>query len=68
MIWGAAPSPFGTAVLVTTAYGLAGLRFATAKPRSTRRSRISSRAGQTPASAATMPDGPARHRIFERGR
>lgn len=28
MIWGAAPSPFGTAVLVTTAYGLAGIGFA----------------------------------------
>ncbi|HEX4296474.1 MAG TPA: AraC family transcriptional regulator, partial [Devosia sp.] len=28
MIWGTAPSPFGTAVLVTTEYGLAGLGFA----------------------------------------
>jgi AraC family transcriptional regulator, regulatory protein of adaptative response / methylated-DNA-[protein]-cysteine methyltransferase len=28
MIWGTAPSPFGTAVLVTTAYGLAGIGFA----------------------------------------
>lgn len=28
MIWGAAPSPFGTAVLVTTEYGLAGIGFA----------------------------------------
>jgi AraC family transcriptional regulator of adaptative response/methylated-DNA-[protein]-cysteine methyltransferase len=28
MVWGAAPSPFGTAVLVTTAYGLAGIGFA----------------------------------------
>jgi AraC family transcriptional regulator of adaptative response/methylated-DNA-[protein]-cysteine methyltransferase len=28
MVWGAAPSPFGTAVLVVTQYGLAGLGFA----------------------------------------
>ncbi len=28
MVWGAAPSPFGTAVLVVTEYGLAGLGFA----------------------------------------
>lgn len=28
MIWGAAPSPFGTAVIVTTVYGLAGIGFA----------------------------------------
>ena len=28
MTWGAAPSPFGTAVLVTTEYGLAGIGFA----------------------------------------
>ncbi len=28
MVWGAAPSPFGTAVLVVTAYGLAGIGFA----------------------------------------
>jgi AraC family transcriptional regulator, regulatory protein of adaptative response / methylated-DNA-[protein]-cysteine methyltransferase len=28
MTWGAAPSPFGTAVLVTTDYGLAGIGFA----------------------------------------
>jgi AraC family transcriptional regulator of adaptative response/methylated-DNA-[protein]-cysteine methyltransferase len=28
MVWGAAPSPFGTAVLVITEYGLAGLGFA----------------------------------------
>ena len=28
MIWGAAPSPFGTAVLVLTEYGLAGIGFA----------------------------------------
>ena len=28
MIWGVAPSPFGTAVLVTTEYGLAGIGFA----------------------------------------
>jgi AraC family transcriptional regulator, regulatory protein of adaptative response / methylated-DNA-[protein]-cysteine methyltransferase len=28
MTWGAAPSPFGTAVLVTTGYGLAGIGFA----------------------------------------
>lgn len=28
MSWGAAPSPFGTAVLVTTEYGLAGIGFA----------------------------------------
>jgi AraC family transcriptional regulator of adaptative response/methylated-DNA-[protein]-cysteine methyltransferase len=28
MAWGAAPSPFGTAVLVTTEYGLAGIGFA----------------------------------------
>ena len=28
MIWGAAPSPFGTAVLVVTDYGLAGIGFA----------------------------------------
>ena len=28
MVWGTAPSPFGTAVLVTTAYGLAGIGFA----------------------------------------
>ena len=28
MIWGAAPSPFGTAVLVVTEYGLAGIGFA----------------------------------------
>ena len=28
MVWGAAPSPFGTAVLVTTDYGLAGIGFA----------------------------------------
>ncbi len=28
MVWGAAPSPFGTAVLVLTAYGLAGIGFA----------------------------------------
>jgi AraC family transcriptional regulator of adaptative response/methylated-DNA-[protein]-cysteine methyltransferase len=31
MTWGAAPSPFGTAVLVTTEYGLAGLGFADAQ-------------------------------------
>jgi AraC family transcriptional regulator of adaptative response/methylated-DNA-[protein]-cysteine methyltransferase len=31
MIWGAAPSPFGTAVLVTTEYGLAGIGFADAQ-------------------------------------
>ena len=31
MTWGAAPSPFGTAVLVTTDYGLAGLGFADAQ-------------------------------------
>jgi AraC family transcriptional regulator of adaptative response/methylated-DNA-[protein]-cysteine methyltransferase len=30
MVWGAAPSPFGTAVLVITEYGLAGLGFADA--------------------------------------
>jgi len=30
MVWGAAPSPFGTAVLVLTAYGLAGIGFADA--------------------------------------
>src|SRR5689334_9248045 len=28
MIWGVAPSPFGTALLVTTDYGLAGIGFA----------------------------------------
>src|SRR5690606_3876684 len=28
MTWGTAPSPFGTAVLVTTEYGLAGIGFA----------------------------------------
>jgi AraC family transcriptional regulator of adaptative response/methylated-DNA-[protein]-cysteine methyltransferase len=28
MVWGAAPSPFGTAVLVVSEYGLAGLGFA----------------------------------------
>lgn len=28
MMWGTAPSPFGTAVLVTTEYGLAGIGFA----------------------------------------
>ncbi|MEO7220867.1 MAG: bifunctional helix-turn-helix domain-containing protein/methylated-DNA--[protein]-cysteine S-methyltransferase [Devosia sp.] len=28
MVWGAAPSPFGTAVLVVTDYGLAGIGFA----------------------------------------
>jgi AraC family transcriptional regulator of adaptative response/methylated-DNA-[protein]-cysteine methyltransferase len=28
MVWGAAPSPFGTAVLVITEYGLAGIGFA----------------------------------------
>ncbi len=28
MVWGAAASPFGTAVLVSTAYGLAGIGFA----------------------------------------
>ena len=28
MVWGAAPSPFGTAVLVLTEYGLAGIGFA----------------------------------------
>jgi AraC family transcriptional regulator of adaptative response/methylated-DNA-[protein]-cysteine methyltransferase len=28
MVWGAAPSPFGTAVIVVTEYGLAGLGFA----------------------------------------
>jgi len=28
MVWGIAPSPFGTAVLVTTEYGLAGIGFA----------------------------------------
>ncbi len=28
MVWGAAPSPFGTAVLVVTGYGLAGIGFA----------------------------------------
>lgn len=28
MVWGVAPSPFGTAVLVTTAYGIAGIGFA----------------------------------------
>ncbi|HWA19529.1 MAG TPA: bifunctional helix-turn-helix domain-containing protein/methylated-DNA--[protein]-cysteine S-methyltransferase [Devosia sp.] len=28
MIWGTAPSPFGTAVLILTAYGLAGIGFA----------------------------------------
>jgi AraC family transcriptional regulator of adaptative response/methylated-DNA-[protein]-cysteine methyltransferase len=28
MMWGAAPSPFGTAVLVVTQYGLAGIGFA----------------------------------------
>jgi len=28
MVWGTAPSPFGTAVLVTTEYGLAGIGFA----------------------------------------
>lgn len=31
MIWGVAPSPFGTAVLVVTEYGLAGLGFADAQ-------------------------------------
>src|SRR5262245_8467818 len=31
MIWGVAPSPFGTAVLVITEYGLAGLGFADAE-------------------------------------
>lgn len=31
MVWGAAPSPFGTAVLVITQYGLAGLGFADAQ-------------------------------------
>jgi AraC family transcriptional regulator of adaptative response/methylated-DNA-[protein]-cysteine methyltransferase len=31
MVWGAAPSPFGTAVLVVTDYGLAGLGFADAE-------------------------------------
>jgi AraC family transcriptional regulator of adaptative response/methylated-DNA-[protein]-cysteine methyltransferase len=31
MVWGAAPSPFGTAVLVLTVYGLAGLGFADAE-------------------------------------
>jgi AraC family transcriptional regulator of adaptative response/methylated-DNA-[protein]-cysteine methyltransferase len=31
MVWGAAPSPFGTAVLVVTAYGLAGIGFADAQ-------------------------------------
>ena len=31
MVWGAAPSPFGTAVLVVTEYGLAGLGFADAQ-------------------------------------
>ena len=31
MVWGAAPSPFGTAVLATTEYGLAGLGFADAQ-------------------------------------
>ena len=30
MVWGAAPSPFGTAVLTLTAYGLAGIGFADA--------------------------------------
>lgn len=30
MSWGAAPSPFGTAVIVTTDYGIAGLGFADA--------------------------------------
>lgn len=30
MVWGAAPSPFGTAVLVQTDYGLAGIGFADA--------------------------------------
>jgi AraC family transcriptional regulator of adaptative response/methylated-DNA-[protein]-cysteine methyltransferase len=28
MTWGAAPSPFGTAVIVTTGYGIAGIGFA----------------------------------------
>src|SRR6478752_7841773 len=28
MVWGVAPSPFGTAVLVVTEYGLAGIGFA----------------------------------------
>jgi AraC family transcriptional regulator of adaptative response/methylated-DNA-[protein]-cysteine methyltransferase len=28
MVWGAAPSPFGTAVIVVTEYGLAGIGFA----------------------------------------
>ena len=28
MVWGAAPSPFGTAVVTTTAYGISGLGFA----------------------------------------
>ena len=31
MVWGAAPSPFGTAVLVVTDYGLAGIGFADAQ-------------------------------------
>lgn len=31
MVWGVAPSPFGTAVLVTTAYGLAGIGFCDAE-------------------------------------
>jgi len=31
MVWGAAPSPFGTAVLVLTEYGLAGIGFADAQ-------------------------------------
>jgi AraC family transcriptional regulator of adaptative response/methylated-DNA-[protein]-cysteine methyltransferase len=31
MVWGAAPSPFGTAVLVLTDYGLAGIGFADAQ-------------------------------------
>lgn len=30
MVWGAAPSPFGTAVIVTTDYGIAGIGFADA--------------------------------------
>ena len=31
MVWGTAPSPFGTAVLATTEYGLAGIGFADAE-------------------------------------
>jgi AraC family transcriptional regulator of adaptative response/methylated-DNA-[protein]-cysteine methyltransferase len=69
MVWGTAPSPFGTAVLTLTAYGLSGIGFA--DDRMSVQQAFEDLAGRWPNARFTRNDAaiaPVAARVFDPGR